>query len=232
MIRTRFPRILPLGDSAVTIEFGGRIGPAIHERVLACMTQLDQEPLHGQLECVPTYRSLTVYYDPLLTDGESVGAGLRDLAAHPARVRRKAAKTVTVPVFYDPGVAPDLEAVAAEAHVKVADLITLHTSVTYRVYMIGFMPGFPYLGLVPQRIAVPRLATPRKTVPAGSVGIAGNQSGIYPRASPGGWRIIGRTPIRICDLAASRPFLFEAGDQVRFIPIDPAEFKRLSEENQ
>lgn len=232
MEMTRYPRILPLGDSALTIEFGGRIDPVIHERVLACMNELEREPFPGQLDMVPTYRSLTVYYDPLLTDGEAVGAGLLNMAAHRARTPPRPIKTVTVPVFYDPVVAPDLEAVAAETGVRVGEIITIHTSVTYRVYMVGFTPGFPYLGLVPPRIAVPRLATPRKTVPAGSVGIAGTQTGIYPRASPGGWRIIGRTPLRICDLGASRPFLFEAGDQVRFVAVDRAAFKRLTEENQ
>ena len=226
------PRILALGDCGVTIEFGERIDPAIHERVLACMNQLEQEPLPGQLEFVPTYRSLTVYFDPLLTDGESAGAALLDMAARPAGTRQRPAKTVTVPVFYDPAVAPDLEAVAIEAQMTMEEVIRLHISVTYRVYMVGFTPGFPYLGLVPQRIALPRLSTPRKTVPAGSVGIAGNQTGIYPRESPGGWRIIGRTPIRICDLRTSRPFLFEAGDQVKFVPIDRAEFKQLAEENE
>ena len=128
--------------------------------------------------------------------------------------------------------APDLEAVALEANVTMEEVVFLHTSVTYRVYMVGFMPGFPYLGLLPQQIALPRLATPRKAVAAGSVGIAGNQTGIYPRASPGGWRIIGRTPICICDLGAARPFLFEPGDQVQFFSIDRAEFHRLAKHTQ
>jgi KipI family sensor histidine kinase inhibitor len=228
----RFPRILALGDYGMTFEFGDRIDPTIHERVLACMNQLDQEPLPGQLECVPTYRSLTVYYDPLLTDGESISVGLLEAAARPAGSRQRPAKTVIVPVFYDQTVAPDLEAVALEANVTMEEVVFLHTSVTYRVYMVGFMPGFPYLGLLPQQIALPRLATPRKAVAAGSVGIAGNQTGIYPRASPGGWRIIGRTPICICDLGAARPFLFEPGDQVQFFSIDRAEFHRLTKHTQ
>ena len=224
---SRFPRILPLGDCGVTIEFGERIAPKIHEEVLACMSLLEQEPFPGQLELVPTYRSVTVYFDPVITDTGSLGATLsRAINSTAAPPRRS--KTVTLPVFYDPAVAPDLEAVAAEAHLTAEEVITLHASVAYRVYMLGFMPGFPYLGLVPRRIAVPRLATPRTWVPAGSVGIAGNQTGIYPRDSPGGWRIIGRTPVQVCDLSKPQPFLLEPGDQVRFVAIDRNEYDELS----
>jgi inhibitor of KinA len=223
-----FPRILPLGDSGLTIEFGERIDPAIHERVLASMHELEQEPLPGQLDMVPTYRSLTVYYDPLVTDGASIGAALLDIAARPARAPHRPAKTLTVPVFYDPAVAPDLDTVAAETRLTVEELIALHTSIRYRVYMLGFMPGFPYLGSVPRQIAVPRLVTPRKAVSAGSVGIAGNQTGIYPRMSPGGWRIIGRTPLRVCDLNGPQPFLLKPGDHVRFMAINRTQFEDLS----
>ncbi|HEX2055763.1 MAG TPA: 5-oxoprolinase subunit PxpB [Nitrospiraceae bacterium] len=225
----RFPRIRTLTDCALTIEFGRRIDPAIHQRVLACMHQLEQAALPGQLDVVPTYRSLTVYYDPLIIDGPSVAIRLMDLAARSPDAPQRPSKTVTVPVFYDPTVAPDLEAFAAEAGLTRERVIALHTSVSYRVYMVGFMPGFPYLGLVPRPIALPRLATPRTSVPAGSVGIAGTQTGIYPRVSPGGWRIIGRTPMQICDLDGPRPFLFEPGDEVRFVAIDRTAFRDLSQ---
>ena len=224
----RFPRILPLGDSGLTIEFGDRIDPTIHQMVLDCMQALEREPAPGQLDIVPTYRSLTVYFDPTITDGASVGARLLTMASRSGGAPQRPCKMITVPVLYDAAVAPDLDAVAAEARVTAEEVITLHTSVTYRVYMVGFTPGFPYLGLVPRRIARPRLATPRKLVPAGSVGIAGRQTGIYPRASPGGWRIIGRTPIPICDLDGPHPFLFEPGDEVRFIAINRTEFEDLS----
>ena len=198
---------------------------------MACMHRLQQASPPGQLDLVPTYRSLTVYFDPLIADGISLRATLLDLAARPVRAPHRPAKTVTVPVFYDRTVAPDLDAVAAEARVAIEQVVSLHTSVTYRVYMVGFLPGFPYLGLVPQQIAVPRLATPRTSVPAGSVSIAGTQTGIYPRASPGGWRIIGRTPLRVCDLGRPQPFLLEPGDHVRFAAIDRAQFEDLSEAN-
>lgn len=219
-----FPRILPFGDSGVTIEFGKGIDPAIHKRVLACMTALEREPFPGQIEIVPAYQSVTVYFDPVKTDTESLGAVLSRAATRSMHGPSRRFKTVTVPVFYDPAVGPDLKTVSAKARLPIEAVIALHTSVTYRVYMLGFAPGFPYLGLVPKRIAVPRLPTPRKLVPAGSVGIAGNQTGIYPRDSPGGWRIIGRTPVRICDLYASEPFLLNTGDEVRFVAIDRHEF--------
>jgi KipI family sensor histidine kinase inhibitor len=224
----RFPRILPLGDCGVTIEFGERISPKIHEQVLTCMSFLEQEPFSGQVELVPTYRSITVYFDPVITDIGSLGATLLSRAMNATAAPARPSKTVTLPVCYDPAVAPDLEAVAAEARLTIEEVITFHTSVAYRVYMLGFVPGFPYLGLVPRRIAVPRLATPRTLVPAGSVGIAGSQTGIYPRDSPGGWRIIGRTPVQICDLSKPQPFRLESGDQVRFVAIDRNEYDDLS----
>jgi inhibitor of KinA len=227
-----FPRILPLGDSGVTIEFGERIDPAIHKRVLACMTALARKPFPGQIEVVPAFRSVTVYFDPVTTDQESLRAILSRAVTGPMKARPRRFKTVTLPVFYDPAVAPDLETVAAEARLPIEEVIALHTSVTYRVYMLGFAPGFPYLGLVPRQIALPRLPTPRKQVPAGSVGIAGFQTGIYPRDSPGGWRIIGRTPAQICNLHGPKPFLLKPGDQVRFVAIDRHEFNERSRHHQ
>jgi len=228
----RFPRILPLGDSGATIEFGEQIDPAIHNRVLACMSALERNPFPGQLEVVPAYRSVTVYFDPAMTDRKSLCAILSRAATGSMNAPHRQSKSVTLPVFYDPSVAPDLETIAAEAKLTIEEVITLHASVTYRVYMLGFAPGFPYLGLVPRRIARPRLPTPRKLVPAGSVGIARHQTGIYPYDSPGGWRIIGRTPIRICDLHGPEPFLLKAGDQVRFVAIDRQEFHERLEDSQ
>ena len=224
----RFPRIVPLGDNGLTVEFTPRIDPKIHERVLAYAAALENHPLLGQLEVVPTYRSITVYFDPGCVDHQTLTARLRRIATKPRRTTRRRARLITVPVLYTPDVAPDLEAVASETHLTVEEVVRWHTQRLYRVYMLGFMPGFPYLGTVPDRIAVPRLATPRTTVPAGSVGIAGSQTGIYPRASPGGWRIIGRTPIPICDVRRPQPFLLKAGDRVQFHSIDRDEFMKLS----
>jgi inhibitor of KinA len=133
-----------------------------------------------------------------------------------------------IPVCYGEELGPDLLDVAERAGLAPSDVITLHASVTYRVYMVGFSPGFPYMGMVPDRIAAPRLPTPRRQVAAGSVGMAGNQTGIYPQPSPGGWRIIGRTPVRLFDLRRPKPCLINAGDQVQFVPIDMEEFSNLS----
>lgn len=228
----RFPRILSLGDSGLTIEFGERIDPVVHKRVLACMRALERNPVPGQLEVVPAYRSVTVYFDPATTDRQSLGAIVSRAALGSMNPPRRRSTAVTLPVFYDPTVAADLEAVAAESRLTIEEVGALHASVTYRVYMLGFAPGFPYLGLVPQRIALSRLPAPRKLVPAGSVGIAGHQTGIYPRDSPGGWRIIGRTPIRICDLHGPEPFLLQAGDLVRFVAIDRHEFYERLEDGR
>lgn len=224
----RFPRLLPLGDSGLTIEFGDRLAPHIHDRVLACAARMERARPHGLVEIVPTYRSVTVYFDPLVTDARSLGPLVMELAAQPIDLASPAPRTLEVPVLYAPDVAPDLDAVATALRLSPADVIRLHRSVTYRVYMLGFSPGFPYLGTVPQRIAVPRLETPRKRVAAGSVGLAGRQTGIYPRDSPGGWRIIGRTPLRIVEMGRPDPFLFQAGDRVRFRAIDRDEFDQLS----
>lgn len=228
----RFPRILPLGDCALVIEFGDRIAPKIHQLVLDGLSALEQHPFPGRLDIVPTYRSLTVYFDPTITDVDSLTAILLRLARNPGAARPRSLQSVTVPVLYSPDVAPDLQTVATEAGVTIEEVISLHTSVAYRVYMLGFMPGFPYLGLVSRRIAVPRLATPRKLVRAGSVGIAGNQTGIYPRDSPGGWRIIGRTPVQVFDLRRAQPCLLEPGNEVRFVAIERDEYEEISKMNQ
>lgn len=223
----RFPRVLALGDTGLTIEFGDRLAPRLHDRVLACAAALERACPPGLLDIVPTSRSVTVYFDPVRTDLQALSAHLLELADRSAVPPSRTPRTLEVPVLYSHDMGPDLEAVAAEARLTAAKVIALHQSMTYRVYMLGFAPGFPYLGTVPRRIIVPRLETPRKRVAAGSVGIAGRQTGIYPRDSPGGWRIIGRTPLRMFDLNRPQPFLLKPGDRVRFRAIDRDEFDRL-----
>jgi KipI family sensor histidine kinase inhibitor len=223
-------RLLPLGDAALTVEFGNEIDPALNARVIAFAETVRAHTWAGVVDIVPTYRSVTIHVDPLRMDVTTLSDRLLQL---PHTVARHATSSVThhtISVLYGGEWGPDLEDVAAFAKMSTADVIQLHSSVQYRVYMLGFSPGFPYLGAVPEPLAMPRLATPRTRVRAGSVGIAGNQTGIYPTSTPGGWRLIGRTPLALYRPNSSKPFLFSPGDVVRFEPIGPQEFDRLRRE--
>lgn len=224
-----YPRILPAGDAALTVEFGDAIAPRIHDRVLAFARRVDRSRLRGLVEIVPTYRSATVYVDPLRCDWARLVTRLEALARRPTPKGRRRGRLVTIPVVYGEEFGPDLPELARQARLSPRAVIRLHSSTEYRVYMLGFSPGFPYLGTVPKKIARPRLAVPRRSVPAGSVGIAGSQTGIYPQASPGGWLLIGRTPVRLYAPREPRPFALAPGDRVRFRPVSREEYERLSE---
>lgn len=223
-------RLLPLGDAAITVEFGHEIAPALNERVIAFAETLRAQAWEGVLDVVPTYRSVTIHVDPLSLDLNTLTERLLQLPQPLSQHSAPSGRIHTIPVLYGDEWGPDIEDVAAFARLPVADVIRLHSSVLYRVYMLGFSPGFPYLGSVPEPIAMPRLAKPRTTVPAGSVGIAGTQTGIYPTSTPGGWRLIGRTPIALYRPNSSKPFLLSPGDFVRFAPIGPQDFDRLQRE--
>jgi inhibitor of KinA len=158
-----------------------------------------------------------VHFDPLIADGEAIGAALERLAGEAQPEAQTPALTIEIPVTYGGASGPDLAAVAGFANCSEAEVVRLHTAITYRVYMLGFLPGFAYMGSVDPRIAMPRLETPRMRVDAGSVGIAGEQTGIYPCATPGGWRIIGRTPEKVFDIRRTNPFALQAGDHVKFV---------------
>lgn len=224
------PRFVALSEYALTVEFGDGITLRTNELVLACSASIEQAALPGVVEVVPTYRSATVYFDPLRTDAITLTEQIQALIANNIDAPSRPATTHIIPVWYGGAAGPDLLDMAQQAGLTPADAAGLHASATYRVYMLGFSPGFPYLGTVPERIATPRLPTPRKQVAAGSVGIAGTQTGIYPQTCPGGWRIIGRTPIRLFSLTRPKPFLLDPGDLVRFVPIDENDFSRLSME--
>jgi len=219
-------RILSLGDAALTIEFGQEIDPAVNERVIAFAETVCAQTWEGVLDVVPTYCSVTIHVDPLCVDLDTLTNWLIQLPKT-AHHSMPSGKQHRIPVLYGGEGGPDLHDVAAFAKLSPADVIRLHASVLYRVYMLGFSPGFPYLGLVPEPLAMPRLSTPRITVPAGSVGIAGTQTGIYPISTPGGWRLIGRTPIALYRAHSATPFLLNPGDVVRFEPIEQPEFDRL-----
>ena len=219
--------IRSVGDSALVIEFEARIDPRINARVVAIATGIDSLHLKGVLDVVPTYRSVTVYYNPLMLSEASLKARLSQIAAHRSQSSPASTRIVEIPVCYDEAFAPDLGSVGDMCGLTRRRIIALHTSRVYRVYMLGFLPGFPYMAEIPPAIAVSRHSAPRTSVPAGSVGIADVQTGIYPVESPGGWRIIGRTPVRIYDPDRRRPFLLKTGDRVRFRAIDRRRFDGL-----
>jgi inhibitor of KinA len=228
-------RIVAAGDAALLVEFADRIDPAINGMAIALAEAIHAAALRGVRDVVPTYRSVAVYFDPLRTDVAGLRALLERHAVEctgdgsPLETRPPYGdpSPVRVPVCYAGEFGPDLAEVAAFGGVSEEEAVRLHISRTYRVFMLGFMAGFAYMGTVDDRIAAPRLATPRIRVPAGSVGIAGVQTGIYPVATPGGWRIIGRTPFKPFDLAREQPFLFKPGDAVQFYAIERAEYARF-----
>jgi KipI family sensor histidine kinase inhibitor len=226
------PRLLPAGDSAMAVEFGDGIDVRINARVRLLQQALRAGAHAGIVEMVPTYRSLMVHYDPMVLAREALADVIMTTAGRLPEQVREAARTVEIPVKYGGEAGPDLADVAAAAGVDEQAVAELHAGGEYVVFMLGFMPGFPYLGGLPPGLAMPRLASPRAVVPAGSVGIAGAQTGIYPTESPGGWRIIGRTPVCLFDPLRSPPALLEAGDHVRFVPVGQTDYDAIAREVQ
>jgi inhibitor of KinA len=217
-------RIVPAGDSALIVEFEERIDPGVNARTIACADAIQAAAIGGVRDVVPTYRSVAVYFDPLHTDSEALTACLEREAARPPSAASAARPAVRIPVCYGGDLGPDLAGVAAFAGLPEPEVVQLHAAGIYRVFMLGFVPGFAYLGIVDQRIAMPRHATPRVRVPSGSVGIAGMQTGVYSAETPGGWQLVGCTPLRPFDPARAQPFLLKAGDAVQFYSIDRAEY--------
>jgi inhibitor of KinA len=225
------PRILAAGDQAVTVEFGDRIDSAVNARVYAFADALAAAAPSWLVEVVPTYRSLLVQYDPFAVNVDEVERTLRPLLEKSADTGEAASpqnrRVFQLPVFYGGEHGPDLATVAQHNNISEAEVIRIHSATAYRVYMLGFSPGFPYLGGMDARIACPRLKTPRTRVPAGSVGIAESQTGVYPNASPGGWQLIGRTPVRLFDPAQDPPSVLQPGHFVRFVAVPPDEFAAI-----
>ena len=228
--------IYPLSEKAVTIEVGNSISEENHTRVLSLKRFLQQLFIPGFIELVPAYCSITVYYDPLEVvekipeSGNSVFNWMKhyletELSSWSTAMPLHISTSIKeIPVCYADEFGLDLEEMAALHNSTKEAIIELHTTAAYRVYMMGFSPGFPYLGIVPEALITPRKNQPRIKVPAGSVAIAGNQTGIYPIESPGGWNIIGRTPVKLFDTTKENPFLLNTGDTVKFIPITKEQF--------
>jgi inhibitor of KinA len=220
-------RYCPNGDRMLLIELSEEISVAIHNQVLALARELEKFPTIGVVEWIPSYRSLGVIYDPDQISYRDLVARFEALESSSNPEMKSASSTVEILVCYGGEMGPDLNFVARHNQMSAEEVIQIHTSVDYRVFLLGFSPGFPYLGGMSPRIATPRLEEPRLRVPAGSVAIGGNQTGIYPTESPGGWRLIGRTPLQIFDLDREKPFLLNPGDGVRFRSVTAHEFQGL-----
>lgn len=227
------PRFLPAGEGGLVVEFGDDIDPATNARVYALADALAARPLPGLGEAIPTYRSLLVHFDPLRLEYERLRRHLLALVEGTGqKATRSRGRERLVPTVYGGDFGPDLDSVAELTGLSPAEVVRLHSETEYTVYMVGFLPGFPYLGVLPDRLVTPRLQSPRTNVPAGSVAIAGRQTGVYSLESPGGWRLIGRTPLRLFDPAKDPPAYIAPGDRVRFVPIAAADFERLGREQE
>jgi len=224
-------RLLDAGDSAVTIEFGSTIAPELVARVAALEHALDAARARGELagviETVPTFRSLTVIYDPLLTGRAQLDPVLNALLGRGPAAQAALPRHWRLPVCYGGEFGADLDDVAAACGRSADEVVQLHAGVEFTVYMLGFMPGFPFMGSLPEVLAMPRRSEPRVRVPAGSVAITGRLTAIYPWESPGGWQLLGRCPVPLFDAAAPSPVLLAPGDRVRFEAVTPARHAEL-----
>jgi inhibitor of KinA len=213
--------IAPLGDHSVIIEWKQEIDPAIHRRVMSVFYYLQSLPLPYVLDLIPAYASLTIIYVPGMV------LSVEDIIAQATTHDTITPRLLKIPVCYHPSLGLDIEAMAAQKGLSVDFIIELHTQQLYTVYMLGFLPGFPYMGKVDDRLTTPRLKKPRLKVPGGSVGIAGSQTGIYSMTSPGGWNIIGQTPVRMFNPDKEIPCFCSPGDQVQFVPVSLNEFHKM-----
>lgn len=216
----------PLGDSAILLKFDQKIDPDINQKVVSVVNSLTSNPIKGVTGWIPAYCSLMVSYDPMVIHYDQLESQLEEMSSAPSGPA-KAPREFNIPVCYGGEFGVDLEEVSKETSLSIKEIIDIHTSTQFRVYMLGFIPGFVYMGSIPPELNCSRKTTPRLKVPSRSVGLAGQQTGIYPTEAPGGWRIIGRTPVNIIDLSQTNPFLFEAGDSIRFNSIDQDEYKRM-----
>ena len=222
------PTISPVGDRAISIDFGQVIDPIINRHIRQTIERIKELQLEGIIELVPTYCALLVEYDAMLYSYSEICNIIEPtLEEGMANTINELVTVVEVPTVYGGEFGPDLSFVASHNHLSEDEVISIHSGTDYLVYMLGFIPGFTYLGGMDLRIATPRLSSPRTLIPAGSVGIAGEQTGTYPSDSPGGWQIIGRTPVTMYDMSKAQAALLKAGDYVRYVPIDETEFHRI-----
>jgi inhibitor of KinA len=220
-------KIVAASDTSLLVEFGNTVSQQMHWLVIGLFRALHAEGDPRIRNLHPGYASLLIDFDVLRLSHEQLGEHVRELIEADTGARHPASRAIEIPVCYDAELGPDLGEVAAHNKITIDEVIRLHTSATYLVYFLGFSPGFAYLGGLPEALRTPRLATPRTRVVAGSVGIAGEQTGVYPIDSPGGWRLIGRTPERMFDASADQPTRLEPGDLVQFTAISRSTFEQM-----
>jgi inhibitor of KinA len=218
-----------MGDRGLLLEFGDEISPEVNEKVRRMALAIQEQGMEGIIETVPTYRSLLIVYNPLILSIEELKERLGEIEEGLQKTPFPEAKLTRIPVIYGGPYGPDLDDVARYHRITPEEVVRLHCSKPYLIYMIGFMPGFPYMGELPEELVTPRLKTPRLSVPAGSVAIAQRQTGIYSMESPGGWQILGRTPVRLFDPEKEPPVLLRMGDLVQFYLISEIEFNEWHE---
>lgn len=223
-------RYLISGDCAVCVEFGNEISPEINRKIRAFKIAVEKEGIEGIIETVPTYRSLLVVYNPEVIRFKELTERFETIMGTMDSIQIPPPTVIEIPVLYGGEMGPDIETVAAHNGKTVEEVIEIHTSGEYLIYMLGFIAGFPYLGGMSKEIATPRLKSPRVKIEGGSVGIAGEQTGVYPVASPGGWQLIGRTPLKLYDSDREKPVLLEAGQYMKFCAVTEEEYRRIEKQ--
>lgn len=228
----KYPQIVLAGDSAVSVEFGDEISVRVNDQVNYFQMVIEEEVKNGRLngvvETIPAFCSLMICYDPEIIWYEELEQKLKQLLeASSGQERKQKRRLIEIPVCYGGELGPDLNEVAKHANMSPEEVVRIHSETDYLIYMLGFLPGFAYLGGLDPRIETPRLTTPRVKIPAGSVGIGGRQTGIYPLDCPGGWNLIGATPVRPFRIRRKEPILYRAGDYIRFVPVDRKEYDRI-----
>ena len=223
-------RYLVSGDCAVTVEFGNEISPEINRKIRAFKIALEKEQIEGIVETVPTYRSLLVVYKPEVIRFSALTEKFEQILSSMGSIQIPPPTVIEIPVLYGGEMGPDLANVAEHNGLTEEEVVKIHSSEEYLIYMLGFIAGFPYLGGMDKRIATPRLKSPRVKIEGGSVGIAGEQTGIYPVASPGGWQLIGRTPLKLYDSEREKPVLLESGQYIKFRSVTEKEYREIEKQ--
>ena len=220
-------KIVSHGDASMLVEWGAVIDPKINQKITGLVSLFKDQKIEGVIDFIPAFSSLLINYDPRIIAFRRLKKITEDLLTIEISNNQLKKRIFEIPVCYGGEYGPDIEYIAKNAQLTKEELIQIHSGTDYLIYMLGFLPGFSYLGGLDDRIHTPRLNNPRKAIPAGSVGIGGSQTGIYPLESPGGWQLLGRTPIKTYDPEREEPILFEAGDYIRFVPVDQATYQEI-----